>query len=190
MKRLFRQTFRKEKQFRNGAIAFKKEKCRINLNQTIYIGTSILDLSKVLMQDFYYNYIKNKYGDKTEMLLTDADNLICKIEAENVYEDFFKDKEFSNYPEDSRYYNNTNNLVVSKMKDKTCGVPIKGFVGLKSKMYTFITEDNHESKKAKHVNKSVVDDKLKYEDFKNVLFNRSYMRHEMNRIQDKDHNVG
>ena len=77
------------------------------------------------------------------------------------------------------------------MKDETCGVPIKGFVGLKSKFYTFITEDNHESKKAKDINKNVADDEeLKYEDCKNVLFNKSYMRHEMNRIQNKDHNIG
>ena len=73
-------------------------------------------------------------------------------------------------------------IVVSKTKDETSGVPIKGFVGLKSKMYTFITEDNHESKKAKGINKYVVDDELKYEDCKNVMFNQSYMRQEMNRI--------
>ena len=51
-------------------------------------------------------------------------------------------------------------------------MPIKSFVGLKSKMYTFITEDNHESKKAK----GIIDDELKYEDYKNALFNRSYIR--------------
>ena len=55
------------------------------------------------------------------------------------------------------------------MKDKTCA-PIKDFVGLKSKMYTFITESNHESKKAKDLNENVVDDYLKHEDYKNVLF--------------------
>ena len=76
------------------------------------------------------------------------------------------------------------------MKDETFGVPIKGFVGLKPKMYTLITEDNHESKKTKGINKKVVDDELKYEDCKNVLFSRSYLRHEMNTIQGKDHNIG
>ena len=53
--------------------------------------------------------------------------------------------DFSNYPKDSKYQNGANNLVVSKMKDETSSVPIKGFVGLKSKMYTFIKEENHES---------------------------------------------
>ena len=83
------------------------------------MGTSILDLSKVLMQDFCYNYIKNKYGDKAESLLTDTDSLVYKIESENVYEDFCTDKnlfDFSNYPKDWKYYNNWNNLVVGKMK--------------------------------------------------------------------------
>ena len=68
-------------------------------------------------------------------------------------------------------------------------MPIKGFVGLKFKMCTFITtEDNHESKKAKGIHKNV-DNQLKYEDHNNVLFNRSLVRHEMNRIQSKNHNI-
>ena len=66
---------------------------------------------------------------------------------------------------------------------------MKRFVGLRSKMYTFIKEGNHESEKAKGINKNAVDDELKYEDYKNVLFNRSYIRHKTNRIQRKDHNV-
>ena len=62
------------------------------------------------------------------MLLTDTNSLMYKIEAENVYEDFYKIKElldFSSYPKDSKYYNNANNLVVDYMKDETCDVPIK-----------------------------------------------------------------
>ena len=62
------------------------------------------------------------------MLLTDTDSLMCKIEAENVYEDFNKNKElfdFSDDPKDSKYYNNANTLVVGKIKDETCGVHAK-----------------------------------------------------------------
>ena len=53
---------------------------------------------------------------------------------------------------------------------------MKGFVGLKSNMYTFITEDNHEFKKAKGINKNVVDDELKYKDYRNIYFNKSNMK--------------
>ena len=70
------------------------------------------------------------------MLLTDSDSPMYKIAAENVYKDFYKDKklfDYSNYPKDSKSYNNSNNLLVGKMKDKTCGMPVKWFVGLKSK---------------------------------------------------------
>ena len=89
---LFRPTFKREKQFRNRAIAFEKEKYRINLNKPIYIWITISDLRKVLMQDFHYNYIKNKCGDKAEMLLTDIDSFMYIIEVENIYEEFCKNK--------------------------------------------------------------------------------------------------
>ena len=56
-------------------------------------------------------------------------------------------------------------------------------------MYPFITEDNHESKKAKGIYKNVVDNELKHEDYKMVLFNKSDMRNEMNKIQSKNHNI-
>ena len=76
------------------------------------------------------------------MLLTDTDNLTYNIKRENVDEDFYKDNvlfDFNDYLKDSKYYSNAGNLVVGIMKEETCGVPIKGFVGLKSNMYTFKT---------------------------------------------------
>ena len=82
------------------------------------------------------------------------------------------------------------NLVARKIKNETVGMPMKGFVVLKSKMYTFITGDNHESKNLKGINKNDVDDKLKYEEYKYFFCNRSYMRHKTNRIQSKNHNIG
>ena len=75
-------------------------------------------------------------------------------------------------------------------KHGTCNNPIKGFAGSKSKIYTFTTEDNHESKKAKGINKNAVNDELKYVDYKNVLFNSSYTRHEMDRIKSKYYDIG
>ena len=86
------------------------------------------------------------------MILSNTDSLMCKTEAEDVYEDVCKDKElfdFINYPRDSKHHDIANSLI--KWKMKTCGVPIIGFVGLKFKMYTFITEGNQESKKAKEI---------------------------------------
>ena len=89
------------------------------------------------MHNFHYQFIKNNPDDKAYMLLINADSLMYKIEAENVYKDSCKDKEllnFSNYPKDLKYYSNATNLIVSKMKDEKCGsVPMKFCAGLKSK---------------------------------------------------------
>ena len=92
------------------------------------------------MQDTSYDYVKNKYIHKAEILRIDTDSLMYKIKTENVHEELYKDKElfdFSNYPNDSKCYNDVNNLVIGKIKDEPCGVLIKGFVKLKFKMYTF-----------------------------------------------------
>ena len=77
-----------------------------------------------------------------------------------------------------------------KEKNETCGMSINVFVVSKFKMHSFIAEDNHESKKAKKSFKNIIDDEPKYEDYKNVLFSKSCIRHEMNRRQSKDPNIG
>ena len=139
----FRPTFKGEKN-RNGAIATENEKCGINLDKTIYIGISILDLIKVLFGDFHYSHIKNRYGGEAEVLLTSIDSLF-KIEAKSFSENFCKDNDlfdFSYYSKVSKYYNDANNLFVGKIKNETCSIPIKGFVGLKSEIYTFIARQS------------------------------------------------
>ena len=88
------------------------------------------------MYEFHYDYIKNEYDNKTKLLLTDTDSLMYEIKTENVYEDFSSNKEmfdFSNYSTKSKYYNNSNKLVIGKIKDVTGGVAIEEFVGLKPK---------------------------------------------------------
>ena len=129
--------FRREKQLPNWLIVIRKNKW---LNKPTHIGKSILELSKVLVYDFHYNYIKNKYDNKAELLLTYADSLIKEIETENLYEDLCKDKElfyFSNYWKKSNYYYNTNSSIFGKMKNETCDVPMKDFVELKAKLYAY-----------------------------------------------------
>ena len=93
----------------------------------------ILELSKVLMYEFHCNYIKNKYDNKSKLSITYTNSLMYEIKTEDVYEDFSNEKEmsdFSNYLTKSKYNDNSNKLVVSKMKDETVGVGIEEFVGL------------------------------------------------------------
>ena len=105
----------------------------------------ILELSKVLMYKFHYNYIKNKYGNNSRLSLTDTDTLIYDIKTEDVYKDFSSNKkmfDFSNYSTKSKCYNNSSKLVVGKMKDEIAGVAIEESVGLKPKMFSHLVDDN------------------------------------------------
>ena len=142
--------------FENDLVAIRKNKVTLTLNKPAYIGMCISELSKVLMREFHYDYIKKKYGNKTRLLSTDTDTLMYEIKTEDVYEDFSKDIDmfdFSNYSAKSKYYDNSSKLVVGKMKDETAGVAMEEFVGLKPKMYSYLVDDNSEHKKAKSVNK-------------------------------------
>ena len=80
------------------------------------------------MYEFHYNYIKNRYVNDSRLLFTDTDNLMYEIKTEDVYKDFSKDKEmfdFSNYSAKSQHYENSNKLLVGRMKGETAGVAIE-----------------------------------------------------------------
>ena len=95
-------TFVSSKIFNENLVAVHKIKETLTLNRPAYVGMCILDLSKTLMYDFHYNYIKPKYGEKAKLLFTDTDSLTYEIEAEDVYKDFWNDKDkFDSLLEDS-----------------------------------------------------------------------------------------
>ena len=124
----------------------------LTLNKPIYVGFTVLELSKWLMYDFHYNFIKKHFD--AELLFTDTDSLTYEIKSKDVYEEFYKWKDlfdFSNYSKDSKFFNETNKKVTDKMKDGFGGVIVIEFVGLKSKMYSMKNIDGKESNAAKGV---------------------------------------
>ena len=138
--------------FDNDLVAVRKSKVTLTLNKPVYVGMCILELRKVLMYEFHYDYMKNKYGNDSELLFTYTDSLMYEIKTEDVAEDFSSDKEmldFSNFSTKSECYNDSNKLVIDKMKDETAGIVIEEFVRLKPKMYSFLVDDNSEPKKIK-----------------------------------------
>ena len=109
------------KKFDNDLVAKRKNKVTLTLNEPAYIGMCLLELSKVLMYAFQYDYIKNKYGHNSKLLFTDTDSLLYVIKTEDVYEDFSNDKEMfdlSNYSTKAKYYDNSNKLMIGKIKMK------------------------------------------------------------------------
>ena len=143
------------------------------------------------MYDFHYNYIKKKFPD-SQLLFTDTDSLFYQIKSEkDLYEEFLKDKNLfdnSDYPESSKYYFKENKKVIGKFKDEASGKPIKEFVGLKSKMYSYLIGDK-EHKKAKGVKKNVVKNEIKHQNYLDVLLNKKTMHHQMNTIRSKSHHI-
>ena len=153
-------------------------------NKPIFVGQAILDISKTLMFDFHYNYIKKKYGDKAEFLMTDTDSLMYLIQADDVYYDIKKDvkKKFdtSNFPDvhPSGIKTGVNEKVVGVFKNEAAANTITHFVGLSSKLYAYLIEmlygkygklkepEEEEIRKAKGVKKNVIKKSLTFEDYK------------------------
>ena len=106
-----------------------------------------------MVYDLHYRFIK-KHLD-ADLLFTDTDSLTYEIKSKDVYEEFFKHKhlfDFSNYPKNSKFFDETNKKVIGKMKDEFEGKIIDEFVGLKSKMHSMNNIDGKESNTAKRVN--------------------------------------
>ena len=115
----------------NNLVTIHKGKLALKLNKHVYIRMRILELSKVLMYKFHYARIKNKYDNNTNLLFTDTYKLMYEIKTEDFYDDFSSEKgmfDFSNYWNKSKYYDNSNKIVIVKMKDKTGDVANKEFV--------------------------------------------------------------
>ena len=148
------------------------------------------------MYKFHYDYInyENKYGNNSRLLSIDTHSSIYEIKTEDFHANFSNDKEmidFSDYSTKSKYYDNSNKLVVGKMKDETVGVVIGEFVRLKPKIYSYLVNDNSEHKiaKAKGVNRNVIAT-ISHNEYKDVLLNMECLRHSMSRIESTDHKIG
>lgn len=184
-------TYVSSKIFNEDLVAVHNKKEKLLLDKPSYVGMCILDLSKTLMYDFHYNYIRKKYPD-SQLLFTDTDSLFYQIKSEkDIYEEFWVDRNLfdnSDYPKSSKYYFNENKKVIGKFKDEAAGKVIKEFVGLKSKMYSYLLGEE-EHKKAKGVKKNVVKNEIRHNNYKDVLFNNKIMHHQMNTIRSESHQI-
>ena len=135
------------------------KKTRIKMNKPIYLGMSILDISKILMYGFWYNYVKRKYQDKSKLCYMDTDSFIIHIKIEDFYEDIADDVEkwfdTSNYDENYKrpLLMGKNKKVIGLFKDELGGNIMIEFIGLKAKTYAYLMDDESEHKKAKGTKK-------------------------------------
>ena len=187
--------FRSRKIFSENLVSVHMKKTSLTMNKPVYLGMCILDLSKTIMFDFHYNYIKSKYGDKAKLLFSDTDSLMCEIETEDFYKDIsgdVKDRfDTSDYPENhpSGIPTGINKKVLGMMKDEAAGKIIKEFVGLRAKLYSFIMDEGGEIKKCKGIKKQVVESSISHEDYKTCLLTGKEQLRKQNILRSYNHEV-
>ena len=183
------------KHFLEDLMAIEMRKTKVVMSKPVYLGQAILDISKTLMYEFWYDYLKPKYGDKVKLCYMDTDNFIVHIETEDFYEDIASnvDKWF-----DTSAYNEDNNRplpigknkkVIGKFKDEMNGKIMIENYNARAKTYAFKLDDDKETKRAKGTKKCVIKKDLTFENYKeSVLKNKIIMRSQL-RFKSDHHNV-
>ena len=151
------------------------KRTKVKMNKPIYLGLSILEISKLLMYEFSYDYMKPKYGDNVKLCYMDTDSFIMNSKNEDYYKDIANDVEkrfdTSNYECDRPLPTEKNKKIILLMKDELGGRVITEFVALRLKTYSYLTDDCKEDKKAKGTKKCVMKRMIKFDDYRNCLLN-------------------
>ena len=182
--------------FDQNLVAIHLKKTEVYFNKPVYVGQAILDLSKLLMFDFHYNFIQKKYTyKKAKLLFTDTDSLMYQIETDDFYKDILSDIkarfDTSDYPPNhkSGILTGVNKKVIGFFKDEVGGKQITHFVGLRPKLYSFKVEESSTTRKCKGVKKAVVKKKIEFEDYVRCLFTGEKQMRSMNIIRSENHEI-
>ena len=186
------------KQFNYDLMAIEMKTTEVLMNKPIAVGQAILDISKTLMYEFWYDYLKPKYQDNIKLCYMDTDSFRIQIETD----DFFKDisNDVDKWFDTSKYDKNDNRpleigknkKIIGKFKDELNGKIITEFIALRAKTYAYtqLNEDKiEEHKKAKGTKKFVIKKHLNFELYKRALFNNETIRCAQQRIKSDHHKI-
>ena len=164
------------KHFSENLLAIEMKKTKVKMNKPIYLGTSILDISKTLMYEFWYEYIKPKYKEKAKLCYMDTDSFVINIFTEDFFEDINNDIErwfdTSNYDKNDKRPLKTgiNKKVIGMFKDELGGKTVKEFCAPRAKTCLNLMDDDIEKKKAKGTYKCIIKRRIKFKDYKDSVF--------------------
>ena len=168
-------------------------KTKVKMNKPIYLGLLILEISKLLMYEFWYDYMKPKYGDNIKLCYMYTDSFIMNIKTEDFYKDIANDVEkrfdTSNYEVNRPLPTGRNKKVIGLMKDELGGKIVTEFVTLRPKTYSYLTDDCKEDKKAKGTKKCVIKRMIKFNDYKNCLLKDEVILKSQQRFISRKHDV-
>ena len=169
------------------------KKTKVKMNKPIYLGLSILEISKILMYEFWYDYMISKYDNNVKLCYMDTDSFIMNIKMNDFYENIANDVEnrfdTSNYEVSKPLPMGKNKKVISLMKDELGGEIITEFVTLRLKTYSYLTDDGKEGKKAKGTKRCVIKKMIKFNDYKKCLLNDEMILKSQQRFISKKHDV-
>ena len=181
------------KWFSECLLAIEMKKMKVKMNKSVYIGLSILEISKTLMQEVWYDYVKPKYQNNAKLCFMDTDSFIIYIKTRNIYEDIAYDVEkrfdTSNYEVNRPLPQGKNKKVIGLMKEKLGGTIMTEFAALRPKSYSYLMDDGKNDKKAKGTKKCVMKKLLKFNDYKNCLLNNEIILKSQQRFKSEAHNV-
>ena len=164
--------------FGENVVGCEMGKIKVFMNKLVYLGQGILDLSKIVMYEFHYDYMVPKYGlEKLKLCYMDTDSLVYDIKTEDFYEDIADDIparfDTSGCCPNRPLPVGLNKKVTGLMKDELGGKIMTEFVSLRPKLYSYEKLDGLEDKKCKGIKKCVVKKTLTFEDYKTCLFSDS-----------------
>ena len=173
LKQVMKPNFKGATLMRADLMSCEMGKVKVKMNKPVYLGQAILDLSKPIMYEFHYDYIKRKYNENNlKLLYMDTDSLVYDIKTEDFYKDIAEDVETrfdtSGYEPDRPLPIGKNKKVIGLMKDELGGKIMKEFISLRPKMYSYRVEES-EPKKCKDIKKCVVKKTISFEDYKRCL---------------------
>ena len=169
------------------------KKTKVKMNKPIYLGLSILEISKILMYEFWYDYMKPKYNDNVKLCYMDTDSFIMHIKTNDFYKDISDDVgnrfDASNYEVKRPLPIGKNKKIIGLMKDALGGEIIMEFIALRPKTYSYLTDNDKIDKKVKGTKKCVIKKMIKFDDYKKFLLNDQVILKSRQRFISNKHNV-
>ena len=170
----------------------KTRMTKIRWMKPTYIVFCVLELSKLLMYEFHYDYILKTYENKAKLLFTDTDSLCYELYTDDAYADMLRDEDrfdTSDYPVGHDNYSTENCKVIGKFKDECNSDPVVEFVGLRSKMYSLLTKGGKEKSTAKGIKTSYQKKHMKHELYKQCLFQSTTTSASYHQIGSSNHQL-
>ena len=202
-KRVAKPSFKRSQIIREDLVVIQNAITTLKLNKPLYVGFSVLDLSKLLMYEFHYDKMLPAYKNKIDLCFTDTDSLLYEIQTNDIYKDMKVNSDlydFSEYPFEHSNYDPINKKLIGKMKDELQSMILEEFVGLRPKCYSLLSRgsvkdnviqdmDFHHSSTSKGVQKEVKKVHLRHYHYKDSLFKLKIMLVKQNIIKSKQHTI-